>query len=165
MHICIVFAPKVGLCLHRINVLCWENLFFSVCWSGVKDTTINAAKINNAVSWAVNLEKPLKHHNMSHSSAHSLRTHVSLFWISRSPGFRYVGMCRAGARIMQLLIYQAAGWFMKFVRELPKSELLSWKLEKCIHYTLKHYPSQSHCEVWKQHQVADDIRMMERCGN
>lgn len=64
----------------------WDNLFIGVHWSGGKDTTIKAAKINNAVSWA------LEHHHMPHSTAHSLDAHMSLFWNIKSSGFRFSGV-------------------------------------------------------------------------
>lgn len=87
--------------------MCWDNLFFSVHWSGVKDTAIKAAKINNAVSWAVNLKKTLKHHHMPHSSAHSLYPHMSLFWNGKSSGLRHA--CRYSAAddlLSCMLIYE-----------------------------------------------------------
>lgn len=79
-----------GFLLNWVSALSWHNLFFSVHSSGMKDTTIKAAKINNVVSWAVNPPKKShsSHHHMQHSTAHSLDTHTSLFWTIKGSGFR-----------------------------------------------------------------------------
>lgn len=52
-----LLVHTAGFHLNWASALSWDNLFFSVHSSGVKDTTIKAAKINNVVSWAVNPPK------------------------------------------------------------------------------------------------------------